>query len=124
VELYPLESYKVVEMGSDISKDSTPENEGKKEGEKEHLHILPHHIHVPHVFHKSNDEKEREAKGERNKSQPKTITTTTTNNVKVERNSGTKERNSPSSRESPKSPSSESQNADKKTSRGRDTYKF
>ncbi|KAK4525777.1 hypothetical protein GAYE_SCF16G3686 [Galdieria yellowstonensis] len=101
-------------MGSDISKDSTPENEGKKEGEKEHIHILPHHIHVPHVFHKSSDEKEREPKGERNKSQPKTTTTTTTNNVKVERNSGTKERNSPSSRESPKSPSSESQNADKK----------
>ncbi|GJQ12506.1 hypothetical protein GpartN1_g4297.t1 [Galdieria partita] len=53
-------------MGADVSKDSTPETVGKKEGEKEHHNILSHHIHVPHVFHKSTEEKEQEHKGEKN----------------------------------------------------------
>ncbi|EME30481.1 Probable serine/threonine-protein kinase drkD [Galdieria sulphuraria] len=89
-------------MGADVSKDSTPENVGKKEGEKEHHHILPHHIHVPHVFHKSSEEREQEHREKNLKVQPRTANTPS----RVEqRHSSGEERNSRDNRESPKAQS-------------------
>lgn len=95
-------------MGADVSKerDSAPDSVRKKEGEKEqHHHILPHHIHVPHVFHKSSEE--REQKGE----QPKLQKARNTPTRKESFSSG-EEGNSHDSRESPKSQSGQPKTAD------------
>eukprot|EP00871_Galdieria_phlegrea_P004875 jgi/Galph1/5389/GphlegSOOS_G4027.1 len=56
-------------MGADISKEKGLNPEGGKE--EDHHHLIPHHIHVPSVFHKSSEEQEQ--KGERPKSHLKEI---------------------------------------------------